>query len=129
MDDVPKYAIPSEQMLPAIGQGAICIEQREGDDLATHLLAAIHHSPTAQRVNAERSFLAALDGSCETPIGGLATLVGDKLRLRGEILREDGSEVLSDDQTVAIEDGPELGKAMALSLLERAGPGFFTHKP
>ena len=65
------------------------------------------------------------DGSCETPIAGLAELDGGTLRLRGEILRPDGSECLSDDATAPIEDGPALGAEMARKLLEQAGPGFF----
>ena len=71
------------------------------------------------------SFLAALDGSCETPIAGLATLDGGTLRLRGEILRTDGSEALGDDVSGPVEDGAEMGRAMAAGLLERAGDGFF----
>ena len=78
-----------------------------------------------QRLAAERAFLATLDGSCETPIAGLATLEGDTLTLRGEILRIDGSEALSDAASAAIEDGAELGRDMARRLLDRAGDGFF----
>ena len=56
---------------------------------------------------------------------GLAELAGGQLRLRGQVLRPDGSEAISDDQTCLIEDGAELGRKMALALLARAGPGFF----
>ena len=89
------------------------------------MLDAIHHAETGQRLAAERAFLAALDGSCETPIAGLAELDGATLRLRGEILRTDGSEALADDVTGPVEDGPEIGRAMAARLLARAGDGFF----
>lgn len=125
MADVPKTPIPPEQMLPAVAQGAIGIERRGDDGRAAQMLAAIHHGPTGQRLAAERAFLAALDGSCETPIGGLAELDGGSLRLRGEILRTDGMAVFADDITGAIADGAEMGKAMAAKLLEQAGPGFF----
>ncbi len=125
MDDVPRVPVAVEDMLPAVAQGAIGIERRRDDSRVADLLAAIHHGPTGQRLAAERSFLAALDGSCETPIGGLAELDGGMLRLRGEILRTDGSRVLSDEASAPIEDGAELGRAMAARLLERAGPGFF----
>lgn len=127
MDAVPQYAIAPEAMLPAVAQGAIGIEQRIGDSRAGTLLAPIHDSVTAQRLAAERAFLAALDGSCQTPIGGLATIEGDNIRLRGEILREDGSEVLRDDQTAPISEGAALGRNMACSMLARAGHGFFSH--
>jgi hydroxymethylbilane synthase len=89
------------------------------------MLAAIHHGPTGQRLAAERAFLAALDGSCETPIAGLAELDGGSLRLRGEILKVDGSDSHADDQRGAVEDGAEMGRAMAAALLARAGKGFF----
>ena len=94
------------------------------EDVVAEMLAAIHHDPTGQRLAAERAFLAALDGSCETPIGGLADLDGGNLRLRGEILRVDGSEVLADDMTGAVEDGADMGREMAVKLLKLAGPGF-----
>ncbi|MBO9409045.1 hydroxymethylbilane synthase [Shimia sp. R9_1] len=125
MSHVATSAIEPEDMLPAVAQGAIGIERRAQDINTAAMLEAIHDTPTGQRLAAERSFLAALDGSCETPLAALAELDGNTLRLRGEVLRPDGSESLSDDQTAPIEDGAELGKTMAAQLLERGGPGFF----
>ena len=127
MDDVPRIPVAVEDMLPAIAQGAIGIERRGDDTRAAAMLEALHDGPTGQRLAAERAFLAHLDGSCETPIGGLAELDGGRLRLRGEILRTDGSQVLTDDMTGPVEDGAEMGRAMAVKLLEQAGPGFFDH--
>lgn len=125
MTDVPRVAIEVEEMMPAVAQGAIGIERRVDDERAATMLAAIHHTPTGQRLAAERAFLAALDGSCETPIGGLAELQGDTLRLRGEILRIDGSQSLSDEVSGPISEGPALGQALAKTLLDRAGGRFF----
>ena len=125
MTDVPRVAIEVEEMLPAVAQGAIGIERRVDDERAAMMLAAIHHTPTGQRLAAERAFLAALDGSCETPIGGLAELQGDNLRLRGEILRIDGSQSLSDEVSGPISEGPALGQALAKTLLDRAGGRLF----
>jgi hydroxymethylbilane synthase len=125
MTHVATSTIATEEMLPAVAQGAIGIERRVDDARAAAMLEAIHHGPTGRRLAAERAFLAALDGSCETPIAGLAELDGGTLRLRGEILRTDGSEALADDQSGAVEDGPEMGRAMAHALLDRAGEGFF----
>ncbi|MEM6322530.1 MAG: hydroxymethylbilane synthase [Pseudomonadota bacterium] len=124
-DAVPRQAIQPEEMLPAVAQGCIGIERRADDTRAAEMLAAIHCQQTGLRLNAERAFLAALDGSCETPIAGLAEHDGKTLRLRGEILRVDGSEALADDRTAPVEDGPALGRAMAADLLQQAGPGFF----
>ena len=123
--DVPATPIAVEEMLPAVAQGAIGIERRADDSNAAAMLAAIHDGPTGQRLAAERAFLAALDGSCETPIAGLAELSAGSVRLRGEVLRPDGSESISDDQHASIEDGPELGRALAAKLLSEAGDGFF----
>lgn len=125
MTDVPRQPIDPSDMLPAVAQGAIGIERRLDDHNTADLLAAIHHGPTGQRLGAERSFLATLDGSCETPIGGLAELDGGTLTLRGEILRIDGSQVLADIGDAPVEDGPELGRVLAQGLLDRAGPNFF----
>lgn len=125
MEEVAKSPIPAEDMLPAVAQGAIGIERRQNDLRAADLLSAIHDRDTGLRLAAERAFLAGLDGSCETPIAGLAELNGTTLRLRGEILRPDGSEVLSDDMTAPVEDGARAGADMAARLRDRAGPGFF----
>jgi len=122
---VPCHPLNPDEMLPAVAQGAIGVERRGDDHNTARLLEAIHHIPTGQRLAAERSFLAGLDGSCQTPIAGLAELDGGSIRLRGEILRTDGSESLDDDQSGATEDGAAIGAAMAARLLEKAGDGFF----
>ena len=124
-DDVPRLPVPEDDMLPAVAQGAIGIERRISDDRVSEMLAAIHDRDTGLRLAAERAYLARLDGSCETPIAGLAELTGDTLRLRGEILRTDGSECLADEVSGPIADGPDLGRRLAESLLSRAGDGFF----
>jgi hydroxymethylbilane synthase len=89
MADVARSAIDPDEMLPAVAQGAIGIERRMDDSNTAGLLEAIHDGVTGQRLAAERAFLEALDGSCETPIAGLAELDGGTLRLRGEVLRPD----------------------------------------
>ncbi|SHF05352.1 hydroxymethylbilane synthase [Ruegeria intermedia] len=125
MQGVPATAISPDDMLPAIAQGTIGIERRADDQRAAAMLEAIHHSETAHRLTAERTLLAALDGSCETPIAGLAEITEGQLRLRGEVLRPDGSESISETLTGTIEDAVEMGRDMATRLLGQAGPGFF----
>ncbi len=125
MDDVPYHPIAPEDMLPAIAQGAIGIERRLDDTNTAALLAAIHHAETGHRLMAERSLLAGLDGSCETPIGGLAEISDGQLRLRGEILNDDGSQVWTADETGPIDGAVQMGRDMAAKLLAQAGPGFF----
>lgn len=125
MSDVPHAAVSEDDMLPAIAQGAIGIERRIDDERAKGLLAAIHDESTGQRLAAERAFLAALDGSCQTPIGGLATIDGDTIHLRGEILKTDGTVTYADEASAPIAEGAELGRSLAEKLLDRAGADFF----
>ena len=126
MAHIATLAIEPEDMLPAVAQGAIGIERRSNDSVTAALLEPLHHATTGQRLAAERAFLAALDGSCETPIAGLATLEGSELLLRGEVLRPDGSEKLSGERRGAIGRGAEMGYDLAQDLLSQAGPEFFS---
>lgn len=125
MAEVARSAIDPEEMLPAVAQGAIGIERRAADDRVAAMLAAIHHRDTGLRLAAERAFLLRLDGSCETPIAGLALLDGDSLWLRGEVLRPDGTQVITGARRGAATDGAAMGTDLAAELLGRAGPGFF----
>ena len=125
MEDIITTAISTEEMLPAVAQGAIGIERRENDIRIATMLEAIHNSKTELLLSAERAFLEALDGSCETPIAGLAELSNGNLRFRGEILKPDGSEVFSDEQLASKEDATLIGVEMAQKLLSKAGSDFF----
>lgn len=125
MENVPATPIPVSEMLPAVAQGAIGIERRINDYRIAEMLATIHDIETGHRLAAERAFLTALDGSCETPIAGLAELDGTSLRLRGQVLRPNGKESIDDDQSCPIEDGAELGREMASRIQKHAGPDFF----
>lgn len=125
MADLPATAIDVQDMLPAVAQGAIGIERREGDMRVAEMLEAIHHTPTGQRLACERAYLSALDGSCETPIAGLAELSTGTVTLWAEILRPDGTEALSDSDTASVEDAAEMGTAVAERLKARAPKDFF----
>jgi hydroxymethylbilane synthase len=126
MSHVARSAIAPEEMLPAVAQGAIGIERRLADARVEWLLSAIHHRETGIRLAAERGMLARLDGSCETPIAGLAVLEGDGLWLRGEILRPDGSESITAERHGLASDAAVLGRDLADELLGRAPGGFFS---
>lgn len=124
MAHVARSAIDPAEMLPAVAQGAIGIERRRDDPVIEAMLVAINDSDTQDRIAAERAFLARLDGSCQTPIAGLAEIAGGSLTLRGEILRPDGSAVVAAMREGAVADGPAMGDDLAQELLGRAGPGF-----
>ncbi len=114
-----------EQMLPAVAQGAIGIECREKDTRVLELLAPLDDAPTRRRVEAERSLLEILDGSCRTPIAALAELRGDgSMRLRAAIARPDGSELLETERQGS--DGVAMGQDAGDELKRRAGPDFFS---
>jgi len=118
-------AVPVEDMLPAIAQGAIGIEWRGEDAEVSAALALINDADTATRLAAERALLKGLDGSCQTPIGGLAELSGDQLHLRGQVLRPDGSEQVSHQMTGPATQAAAMGAEMAAWLRDRMGDGFF----
>jgi hydroxymethylbilane synthase len=121
---VTAYVEPDE-MLPAVAQGAICIEIRSDDTATRNLLKAIHHEETAICVAAERAFLKQLDGSCRTPIAGLAQLDGERLRFRGQILTPDGKVSHEAAREGPASDGEAMGVDAARELLKLGGDDFF----
>lgn len=125
MEEEVTALIETGDMLPAIAQGAIGIEARISDERIAGLLAPLHDERTSLCVAAERSFLAELDGSCRTPIAGLATLDdGGKLHFRGEILLPDGSRAYATEREGSAADGVDMGADAARELLGIAGPDF-----
>ena len=113
-----------ELMLPAVGQGALAIECRAGDPGLKQLLAPLDDPASAACVAAERAMLAALDGSCRTPIAGLATITGDRLGLDALLLAPDGSAERRDHVAGAPGDAVALGDGLGARLRRGAGPEF-----
>ncbi len=116
-----------DEFLPAVGQGAIGIETRENDENTRTMMAAINHPATAVALAAERAFLAVLDGSCKTPIGGHAVVTGDVLSFRGMIVKPDGSVAFETVREGKVSDAARLGADAGAELKGRAGPDFFAH--
>lgn len=114
-----------EEFPPAPGQGAIGIETRVGDREVEKMLAAIHHVPTGQALACERAFLAALDGSCRTPIAGHATVAGEKLSFAGLIISPDGTQSHEVRLEAEAADAVEIGLDAARTVRARAGAEFF----
>jgi hydroxymethylbilane synthase len=126
LEKVATALLPIDVFPPAIGQGAVGIEARTDDARTRELVAKIAHRDTFIALEAERAFLAALDGSCRTPIAGYATIDGDALSFRGMILRPDGSEVHETARQGRIADAAKLGADAGQELKRRGGSGFFT---
>jgi len=113
-----------QEMLPAAGQGVIAVEIRAGDRRMEVLLDPVNHGQTAACLAAERALLAALDGSCRTPIAGLAEPEAQSLRLRALIALPDGSKAYEDTLTAPLGDAVLLGDEVGRRLLAKAGADF-----
>jgi len=109
--------IDPDDLLPAVGQGALALECRGADDRTRALLAAVDHAPSATATVAERAFLVALGGDCNTPLAAHATLAGSSVRLRVVVCDPDGERKLADDGTAAAGDAESLGRSLAERLL------------
>jgi hydroxymethylbilane synthase len=118
--------VPEDEMLPAVGQGAICIECRADDAQTRGWLSAIDHGPTATCVKAEHAMLSVLDGSCRTPIAGHAVLTDGVIHLRGLIAKPDGSQLIAAERRGDMADAEALGRDAGQELLRRGGPGFLS---
>lgn len=115
----------ADEFLPAVAQGAIAIETRTHDAKIRILIAMVDHTDTATALAAERAFLAVLDGSCRTPIGGHAQVSGDRIHFRGMILKPDGSDALEVTREGPCKSAADLGADAGRELRNRGGPGFF----
>lgn len=124
--DAATAIFSTDEFLPAVGQGAIAIEARENDSRTRDLLASLNDADTMMALTAERALLAALDGSCRTPIAGHAAVAGDALTLRARIVKPDGSADHATARTGAVSAAAALGRDAGAELKARAGPGFFT---
>ncbi len=111
--------VPVESMLPAVAQGAVALEIRIDDTKTAKVIAPLNHEPTALAVTAERAFLARLEGSCRTPIAGLATIGSGMIEFRGALLSPDGKHHLTAERRGALHHAAELGSDAAGELLSR----------
>ncbi|SNB53053.1 hydroxymethylbilane synthase [Arboricoccus pini] len=114
-----------EAMLPAVSQGAIGVECRADDSIIHKLLTHVDHAPTRLCVEVERAMLLALDGSCRTPIAGLAELHGDEVRLAGLVASPDGSHLVTERATARIADARRMGFELGTTLRLQADPSWF----
>lgn len=119
------HVLSVDDFLPAAGQGAIGITARQGDTRVAACLAPILCEPTGVALAAERAFLMALDGSCRTPIAAHATVADGRVRLRGLVLRPDGSEAFEEGGDAPAEAAATLGRESGEAIRARLPAGFF----
>lgn len=125
LDEVITELLPADRFPPAPGQGAICIESRIGDTRIRDMLAPIGHQETEMALTCERAFLAALDGSCRTPIAGLARVESDRIVFHGMILTPDGSEAHEVEAEGTAADCASIGAKAGDKVRAAAGTTFF----
>lgn len=117
--------VAPDVLLPACGQGAVGVTCRTEDDAVSALLSQINHADTWMAVHCERAMLAVLDGSCRTPIGGLAEISGDTITLRGLVARADGSAIFKTERKGPVADAERLGQDAGSELKGRAPADIF----
>jgi hydroxymethylbilane synthase len=115
-----------EQMLPAIGQGAIALQCKKNDKKTLDILEKMNDKETYYCIQAERALLESIGGDCDTAIGGLAILSNNKVSLRSELFSNDGKKKFQFQSSGHFEEAKEVGYAVGKELLKKAGPNFKT---
>ena len=124
-DKINEY-LPLEHFLPAVGQGALAIETRLGDEEITGFISPINHLPTWQSVTAERAFLSALGGGCRAPIAALGTVNGTTLKLEGMVADVSGKKILRTSEEGSAMTPEEVGIRLAQKMMEMGASKFIT---
>ena len=119
MADRIKQSISSDIILPAVGQGSVGLEAREGDDETLELISILDHPTTRYRVVAERALNHGLNGGCQVPIACHATVNGDELHLRALVGEPDGSNIVSGEKSGSLDDAEVIGTELANELLAK----------
>jgi len=119
-----KEVFTIEQMLPAIGQGAIALQCKKDDQKTLNILEAINDKETYYCIQAERALLEAIGGDCDTAIGGLAKLLNDKISLKSELFSNDGKKKFEYQSSGHFREAKEIGYKVGKELLKKAGPNF-----
>ena len=121
LSNVITQTIPFHQLLPAVGQGALGLEVRRGDQGTIDLLDFLNHEDTQTAVAAERAFLKTLEGGCQVPIAGFARINGETLSFEGLVAELDGSKIYKETVTGSRDEAEAIGIEAAQTLLESGG--------
>jgi hydroxymethylbilane synthase len=113
-----------DQMLPAIGQGAIALQCKQDDQKTLNILKDINHKDTYSCIQAERSLLEAIGGDCDTAIGGLAQISNQKISLKSELFSNDGKKKFEAQNSGSLKEAKEIGYKVGEELLKKAGSNF-----
>jgi hydroxymethylbilane synthase len=119
IDNIPYYVFSTEEMIPAVGQGAVGVQVRKDDHKTVNLVNALNHAETLMAVTAERALLHTLDSGCQFPVGAHARVVKDSLEITGFVGLEDGTRVLKETLRDRAENAGTTGKLLAEKLIQR----------
>lgn len=119
LDKVLYYEFNTDEMIPAVGQGAIGIQVRKEDKIVQDIVQALNHLDTFHAVTAERALLATLDSGCQFPVGAFACVSGTDLDIRGFVGSEDGKNILHEKMQSEVQDARNAGRILAEKLLDR----------
>ncbi|NNJ99800.1 MAG: hydroxymethylbilane synthase [Desulfatitalea sp.] len=111
--------LSAEQMLPAVGQGALCIQTRDGDPLVSPVLGPLDDADARTAIAAERAFLTRLEGGCQIPLAGFAQVSGKRVTMTGLVAEPDGRTIIRESAEAPVEAATGMGKALAETLLAR----------
>ncbi len=113
--------LPLDVMLPAVGQGALCIEIRQNDPVIGPMVAALDHAATRTAVEGERAFLKRLEGGCQVPIAGFGVVDENRFSLTGLVAEVDGTALIKDSRGGPVGSAVRIGIELAEILLARGG--------
>jgi hydroxymethylbilane synthase len=119
LNQVLYYEFNTDDMIPAVGQGAIGIQVRKEDKIIQDIVQALNHRDTFHAVTAERALLATLDSGCQFPVGAFARVSGTDLNIRGFVGSEDGKNILHEKMRSEVQDAKHAGRILAEKLLDR----------
>ena len=121
-----KEVFTTDQMLPAVGQGAIALQCKKDDPKTLNILKTVNDKETYYCIQAERALLEAIGGDCDTAIGGLAKLSNEKISLKSELFSNDGNKKFEFQSSGHFREAKEIGYKVGKELLKKAGPDFTT---
>ncbi len=119
-NEITEY-LDESVMVPAVGQGALCIETRKNDPDIAQIMAKLDHPGTRHCVTAERAFLRQIEGSCHIPVACFGKMEQEKVILTAIVASEDGSQVIREQLSSSIDDIEQSGRALADTVLEKGG--------
>jgi hydroxymethylbilane synthase len=119
-DKITQY-LDENTMVPAVGQGALCIETRENDAKTAHIMAKLDHGPTRVCVQGERAFLKQIEGSCHIPVACYGKIIEDNVLLTAVVSSEDGRRRIREQTLSPVTDVAARGRDLAQTVLEKGG--------